>query len=187
MLLTISLLVTALWVAGATENVEPHYQCHADNKTDLNKWHWRGTNLGGWLVLEPWITPSLFYQFLDETDRWNSSAPEHVALDSYSFCTALGVEEANRQLRIHWDAWVTESHIANLAKIGVDTVRIPVADWMYVPYEPYIGCWDGSLEVLERALGWCKKYNIHALIDVHTMIGSQNPFDNSGMYSLYSI
>ena len=23
-----------------------------------------GVNLGGWMVLEPWITPSLFYQFL---------------------------------------------------------------------------------------------------------------------------
>ena len=26
----------------------------------------QGPNLGGWLVLEPWITPSLFYQFLSE-------------------------------------------------------------------------------------------------------------------------
>jgi aryl-phospho-beta-D-glucosidase BglC (GH1 family) len=25
-----------------------------------------GTNLGGWMVLEPWITPSLFYRFLDK-------------------------------------------------------------------------------------------------------------------------
>jgi len=24
----------------------------------------RGVNLGGWMVLEPWITPSLFYRFL---------------------------------------------------------------------------------------------------------------------------
>jgi hypothetical protein len=23
-----------------------------------------GTNIGGWMVLEPWITPSLFYRFL---------------------------------------------------------------------------------------------------------------------------
>ena len=30
----------------------------------LNDFHMRGTSLGGWLVLEPWITPSLFYQFL---------------------------------------------------------------------------------------------------------------------------
>lgn len=26
-----------------------------------------GTNIGGWMVLEPWITPSLFYRFLDKT------------------------------------------------------------------------------------------------------------------------
>ena len=26
-----------------------------------------GTNIGGWLVLEPWITPSLFYRFLGKT------------------------------------------------------------------------------------------------------------------------
>jgi hypothetical protein len=26
-----------------------------------------GTNIGGWLVLEPWITPSLFYPFLGKT------------------------------------------------------------------------------------------------------------------------
>ena len=26
-----------------------------------------GTNLGGWLVLEPWITPSLFYRSLNRT------------------------------------------------------------------------------------------------------------------------
>jgi len=25
-----------------------------------------GTNAGGWMVLEPWITPSLFYRFLDK-------------------------------------------------------------------------------------------------------------------------
>ena len=27
-------------------------------------WKVQGTSLGGWLVLEPWLTPSLFYQFL---------------------------------------------------------------------------------------------------------------------------
>jgi hypothetical protein len=25
----------------------------------------QGANLGGWFVLEPWITPSMFYQFLN--------------------------------------------------------------------------------------------------------------------------
>ena len=26
-----------------------------------------GVNAGGWMVLEPWITPSLFYRFLGGT------------------------------------------------------------------------------------------------------------------------
>ena len=26
-----------------------------------------GTNIGGWQVIEPWITPSLFYRFLLKT------------------------------------------------------------------------------------------------------------------------
>ena len=30
---------------------------------------------------------------------------------------------------------------------GVETLRIPVADWMYMPYEPFIGCWDGGTQI----------------------------------------
>ena len=64
--------------------------------------------------------------------------------------------------------------------MGVDTIRVPVADWMYVPYPPYIHCWDGSLEVLDRLFRWCEKYSMNVILDVHTEVFSQNPFDNSG-------
>lgn len=62
----------------------------------------RGANLGGWMVLEPWITPSLFYQFLGEDEN-------STAFDMYTFCEVLGPKEANRQLRRHWETWVTEA------------------------------------------------------------------------------
>ena len=64
-----------------------------------------GTNIGGWQVLEPWITPSLFYRFLGKTHS------EGVGMDSYTFCEALGAEYGNEVMRAHWDAWVTEDHI----------------------------------------------------------------------------
>ena len=57
-------------------------------KKRRNEFHLRGTSLGGWLVLEPWITPSLFYQFLGLTDQYGRDAFEHIAIDSKSFCTA---------------------------------------------------------------------------------------------------
>ena len=135
--------------------------------------HFRGTSLGGWLVLEPWITPSLFYQFLGASKKYGDEAPSHVGLDSSTFCTALGKEEANRQLRQHWKTWVTEEQILNLKRTGVDTVRIPVGDWMYVPYEPFIGCMDGSIEELDRVIDLIHKYDMKVVIDIHAMIGSQ--------------
>lgn len=41
------------------------------------------------MVLEPWITPTLFYRFLGKTVN------EGVAMDSYTFCEVLGPEFGN--------------------------------------------------------------------------------------------
>ena len=66
-----------------------------------------GTNIGGWLVLEPWITPSLFYRFLNKQQ-------DDVGMDMWTFCSALGPDEGNRVLRDHWDYWLQEEHVAQL-------------------------------------------------------------------------
>lgn len=71
----------------------------------------RGVNLGGWMVLEPWITPSMFYQFLGKGEN-------ETAFDTYTFCEVLGVKEANKQLRRHWDTWVTRKISAFLSYVG---------------------------------------------------------------------
>ncbi|CAK4629010.1 unnamed protein product [Aphanomyces euteiches] len=154
--------------------------CSQDKHSTPFNMQVRGVNLGGWLVLEPWLTPSLFYQFLGTQERFGDKAPEKTGMDQYTFCTALGKQEANRQLRIHWNQWVTEKDIAELVSYGINSLRIPVGDWMFTPYEPYIGCTDGAVEHLDRVLDLCKKYKINALIDIHGHIGSQNGFDNSG-------
>jgi glucan 1,3-beta-glucosidase len=109
----------------------------------------RGVNLGGWMVLEPWITPSLFYQFLGQTNQ------SEIGMDTYTFCKVLGPEEANRQLRRHWETWVTEDIIEELARSGINSLRLPVGDYMYKPYGPYVdGCFDGALEYVDTLLDW---------------------------------
>ena len=93
----------------------------------------------------------------------------------------LGAKEANRQLRNHWDRWVTEDIIKDLAREAeVNSLRLPVGDYMYVPYGPYKGCFDGALEKVEQLLDWAYTYGLSVLIDIHTMKDSQNGFDNSG-------
>lgn len=108
-----------------------------------------GTNIGGWHVLEPWITPSLFYRFLNNTQS------EGVGMDSYSFCEALGPEEGNRVMQSHWNAWVTEEHIAGLAARNVEIVRLPIGDWTLNQYGPYVGCMDGAAESIDWFMDMC--------------------------------
>ncbi len=151
-----------------------------------NDYHFRGVNLGGWLVLEPWITPTLFFQFLGKDvkavgieEHEGEVGQDDIAMDMHSFCIALGSEEANRQLRAHWRTWVTERDIAQLASMGIDTVRLPVGDWMYKPYGPYVNCTDGALDEVERLFDLCKTYGIKVLLDIHGHKDSQNGFDNS--------
>ena len=54
------LVLLCLFVSTAEK-----YTC---KKKGYNHFHFTGTALGGWLVLEPWITPSLFYQFLGKSE-----------------------------------------------------------------------------------------------------------------------
>eukprot|EP00934_Nitzschia_sp_Nitz4_P002256 Nitzschia sp. Nitz4//scaffold125_size66327//31384//33714//NITZ4_006131-RA/size66327-augustus-gene-0.2-mRNA-1//1//CDS//3329534613//2256//frame0 len=138
----------------------------------------RGANLGGWMVLEPWITPSLFYQFLGKGENT-------TAFDTYTFCEVLGPKEANRQLRNHWSTWVTEDIIKELAESGaVNSLRLPIGDFLFKPYGPYAnGCFDGALEYIDILLDWAYSNGLTVLLDVHTLKGSQNGFDNSGQAS----
>lgn len=102
--------------------------CSADEHARPFNNQIRGVNLGGWMVLEPWITPSMFYQFL-------GGGENSTAFDMYTFCETLGADEANQQLRRHWDAWVTEEIIQDLANTGaVNSFRLPIGDFQFVPY-----------------------------------------------------
>ncbi len=96
---------------NAEESINAKWQCDPvspENKHTHNNYHFRGVNLGGWLVLEPWITPTLFFQFLGKDveavgieEHKGEVSQDDVAMDMHSFCVALGPEEGNRQLRAH--------------------------------------------------------------------------------------
>jgi len=132
----------------------------------------RGVNLGGWLVLEKWIKPSLF----SEWDAFDKKAPK----DQWTYCETLGKTECKKRLEQHWDTWVTESTISDLADAGITHVRIPIGHWITCDIaddEPYV-C--GEWTYLKRVAEWCQKYDVLVWLDLHTAPGSQNGFDNSG-------
>ena len=139
----------------------------------------KGVNIGSYFVLEPYINPSLFYQFIGLNDA--------VVSDSYNFCKYLGPYEANKQLIKHWNSWVTFEKLAKLKNYGINTIRIPVADWMFIPYDVYDNlekntkCFDQSLYYLDKLFDYSDQLNLNIIIDLHAVKDSQNGFDNSGI------
>ena len=119
----------------------------------------RGVNLGGWLVLERWMTPSVFA----DTDASNEhqlmmqpNGPERIAKYRQEF--------------------MTEADFAWLHTHGIEALRVPVGYWV-------LESQDGYLEATKQ-LDWCfamaQKYHMRVLLDLHAAPGAQNLGDHSG-------
>ncbi|KAJ2007611.1 hypothetical protein H4R26_000690 [Coemansia thaxteri] len=133
----------------------------------------RGANIGGVFLIEPFIKPSLFDQFL------SGSNPADIPVDEWTFSAALGKAEARRQLEEHWDTFVTRDHLESLAENGINWIRIPIGYWAFnvTDDEPYV---DGQVPYIERLLEWSRDIGLKVELDLHGAPGSQNGYDNSG-------
>ncbi len=120
----------------------------------------KGVNLGNWLVLEKWMSPELF----DGT-----SAEDEVHL-----WRELSETAARERFKVHRDSWVHERDFVYLAANGIELIRIPVPFFIFGDVAPYVGC----IEYLDEAFEWAQRHGQKILIDLHTVPGSQNGFDN---------
>jgi len=128
----------------------------------------RGVGLGGWLVLEGWITPSLY------------QAAGPTVGDEWTFGQAAQSNPALKNLLTnHWETFITENDFIQIKNAGLNHVRIPIGYWAFNVRsgEPYI---SGQYLYLQKAIGWASNHGLKVLIDLHGLPGSQNGFDNSG-------
>ena len=143
------LALAALVAAGAAVALPQK----RDLSFDYNNDKVYGVNLGGWFVLEPWITPSMF------------PADQDQVVDEYTLMQYLG-ENAQSTMDNHWDTWITEDDFTQIAAAGLNHVRIPVGYWAVSPQEgdPYV---TGQLDRLDNAVTWARAAGLKMLIDLH--------------------
>lgn len=123
----------------------------------------RGVNLGGWLVLEKWITPAVFVGA--------------KASDEHSLVRELGSEKARRRLEEHRRTFITKRDIKQIRDLGLNTVRLPVGYWLFTDQDGFIG---GSFRYVDKLFEWAREYNLQVIICLHGGPGSQNGNDHSG-------
>ena len=123
----------------------------------------KGVNLGNWLVLEKWMLPELFEGTGAEDEVWLNRK--------------MNPEELKEKMKEHRDTFITEQDFAFIKEQGIWLLRIPVPYFIFGDRPPFNGC----VEYLDKAFDWAEKYGLQILIDLHTVPGSQNGYDNGGL------
>jgi glucan 1,3-beta-glucosidase len=149
----------------ANANVPPLNQPFAYGSMKI-----RGVNLGGWLSIEPFITPSLF----------SSYNTHDGVVDEYTLTSILGPSRAKTILEKHYSTFIRESTFAEIQAAGFDHIRLPFSYWAVTTYDgdPYVA--QVSWRYLLRALEWARKYGLRINLDLHGAPGSQNGWNHSG-------
>lgn len=119
----------------------------------------KGVNLGGWLIAEKWMTPTLFAG----TD----------AVDEYSLSQTKG---AKNKIEKHRETFITGDDFKWLAKHNFKYIRLPIGYWIFGDEKPFFS----GLQHLDFAFKQAKLHKLKILIDLHGLPGSQNGEQHSG-------
>ncbi|KAI3579443.1 glycoside hydrolase superfamily, partial [Fusarium oxysporum f. sp. albedinis] len=125
----------------------------------------RGVNLGSQFIIERWMAE----------ESWKNMGCSAYN-DEWACVKGIGQDKANAAFKKHWETWIIEDDIKQIASLGLNAVRIPVGYWMYEDiiqkgeYWPRGGIWH-----LDRIVGWCKKHGIYAVIGLHSAPGISSP------------
>ena len=123
----------------------------------------KGVNFGNWLVLEKWMSPELFEGIDAEDEVWMNRVMDQA--------------EKEALLKKHRDTYITEEDVKQVAEWDLNLIRLPVPFFVFGDREPYTGC----VEYVDKAFDWAEKYGVQILLDLHTVPGSQNGYDNGGI------
>ena len=130
----------------------------------------QGVNLGGWLVMEPWMCP----------------ADSGGLPDTYSIIQELdsrfGVATEQSLILTYQQSWITTTDLANIKNAGFNAVRVPVWWGNFYPIANVSNAtWRSDafteLDWLVNAAGAA---GLYVIIDMHGVVGGQSTSDDTG-------
>lgn len=140
-----------------------------DNYGKGNKVYLYGTNLGGWRMLEPWMTP-----LAGAANEWDA---RNILTDRFGKDAVWDLYNA------YWDSWITEIDFKNIAKAGLNCIRLPIYALNHMDDK---GNWrrdnTGAIDLyrIEWTVNKALEYGLYTILDLHGAPGSQNGAHHSG-------
>ncbi|GLD99278.1 hypothetical protein PINS_up007996 [Pythium insidiosum] len=145
----------------------------------------KGVNLGGWLVAEHWMTR--------DAAIWRDVPLAVAQKGEFATMQWLGHTVGDARFEHHRATWITATDIAEIARAGLNAVRVPVGYWIMGDANESGGASDtspnaqqwkvfapGALRYLDALVNdWAVQHNVAVLLSLHAHRGSQNGKDHS--------
>jgi endoglucanase len=127
--------------------------------------HLRGTSLGNWIVREG-------YMFHFEKGPQSSREIDELTNE------LLGPEASAKLWREYRDRYITRADIQFLARVGFNSIRIPIDYQFFTPDN------NEGFTLLDRVVSWAQEAGLYVIIDMHAAPGGQTGtnIDNSWGY-----
>lgn len=120
-----------------------------------------GVNLGGWLLWEAWI--------------WGGGFKGETKLKE-RLVELYGKEEAEKFVNAVHNDMIAENDIKAISEQCLNVVRVPVNHSLLEDDEHPYQYKEEGFKILGRLLGWCEKYKVYAVLDLHAAPGGQNNY-----------
>jgi endoglucanase len=121
----------------------------------------RGVNLGGWLLWEGWM--------------WGDGFKSQTRVKK-RFSELVGKEETEKFEKSVFLNLITERDIEEISKAGFNVVRLPFNHRIFEFKGDTVSELSPGWAILDSVVGWCKKYGVYAVIDMHAAPGGQSIF-----------
>ena len=131
----------------------------------------RGVNLGGWFIMEKWMSP---------LDSSNTIADTYGAIQELD--ARFGVAKEQSLIKTYQTNWITTTDLDDLQSAGFNVVRVPVWWGQFYPINNVSnGAWRAdAFERLDWLVSKCAARGLYVIIDMHGAVGGQSVSDDTG-------
>ncbi|EHF02356.1 MULTISPECIES: glycoside hydrolase family 5 protein [Olsenella] len=109
-----------------------------------------GVNLTGWLVLEPWVTPSLF--------------ADSGVFEEERLVSSLGRERYRELVLRHREGFMSQADFVQIAARGFNAVRLPVPWYAFGHAGPEPGPFVSCVDYVDKAFEWAEEIDLKIVL-----------------------
>ncbi len=126
----------------------------------------RGVNLGGWLVMEPWMVP------MDSSGL----ADEYSMLQTLD--ARFGVPAEQGLIQTYQSTWITTQDLDNIKAMGMNVVRLP---FWWANLQALDGTWrSDAFTEMDWLVAQAWQRGLYTILDFHGLPGGQSNSESTG-------